>query len=214
VHGGCVGFLAYIHGFSVKGCKMGCPHLNWHCHLRVGYHFSLTGTCMMRRVCLALLGLLGILVTARAIPQGTVQSDIPTEKLVNTLRLLNTEEYEYRHETGRFAAREEMLTFLRTKGLLSQAPTDLSKPPRPRFFSQQEMSTSLQTKEPSPIDLENPKPYELTITTSSDGMHYQITLKRPSDTNDESTWCKTASFSDDSGLIFLGSALDCAAPVR
>lgn len=170
----------------------------------------------MNRICLALLGLLGMLVTARAIPQETVQPDISTEKLVNTLRLLNTEEYEYRHETGRFAAREEMLTFLRTKGLLSQTPTDLARR-KTRFASQQEMSTSLQTKKPlseSPIDLENPKPYELTITTSSDGMHYQITLKRPSDMNDESTWCKTASFSDDSGLIFLGSALDCAAPVR
>jgi hypothetical protein len=169
----------------------------------------------MKRICLALLcGLLGILVTARAIPQETVQSDIATEKLVNTLRLLNTEEYSYRHETGRFAAREEMLTFLRTKGLLSQTPTDLSNPPRPRFFSQQEVSTSLQTKEPSPINLENPRPYELTITTSSDGMHYQITLKRPSDMNDKNTWCRTAAFSDDAGLIFLGSVIDCEAPSR
>jgi hypothetical protein len=188
------------------------PHLNWRSPLGFSYDFSLTGGRTVKRICLALLcGLLGIIVMAEAIPsRATVEAEIPTEKLVNTLRLLNTEEYSYRHETGRFASREEMLTFLRTKGLLSQSPTDLAKP-TPRFVSQQEMSTSLQTKTPlseSPIDLENPKPYELTITTSSDGTHYQITLKRPSDMNDKNTWCRTAAFSDDAGLIFLGSVID------
>jgi transposase len=44
----------------------------------------------------------------------------------------------------------------------------------------------------SPTDLESPKPYELAIGTSPDGMHYQITLKRPSDMNDKATWYKTA----------------------
>ena len=142
----------------------------------------------MKGVTLALLcGLLGILVTGVGIPlQMHGQTEIPTEKLVNALRLLNTLEYSYRHETGQFAAREEMLTFLRTKGILSR----------------------------SPIDLENPKPYELAITTSPDGMHYQITLKRLSDMNDKSTWCKTAAFSDEAGVIFLGSALDCEASSR
>jgi|SRR5580704_7978888 hypothetical protein len=167
----------------------------------------------MKRICLALLcGFLGILVTAVAIPpQVNGQAEIFTEKLVNTLRFLNTEEVSYRHETGRFASREELLTFLRTKGLLSQSPTDFAKPTR-RFITREEMSTSLQTKRPlseSPIDLENPKPYELTITISSDGMHYQITLKRPSDMNDKNRWCRTAAFSDDAGLIFLGSVIDC-----
>jgi len=42
--------------------------------------------------------------------------------------------------------------------------------------------------------------------------HYQITLKRPSDMNDKSTWCKTAAFSDDAGVIFLGAAIDCKTP--
>jgi len=79
------------------------------------------------------------------------------------------------------AHREEMLAFLRKKGILSQ----------------------------SPIDLESPKPYELAITTSPDGAHYQITLQRPSDMNNKTTWCKTAVFSDDRGVIFLGSALGC-----
>ena len=64
------------------------------------------------------------------------------------------------------------------------------------------------------IDLENPKPYELEITTSRDGEHYQITVKRTPDMNDKSTWCKTAAFSDDAGLIYVGAALDCDASAK
>jgi hypothetical protein len=165
----------------------------------------------MKRICLVLLcGSLGILLTTEAIPsQVTGQAEIPTGKLVNTLRLLNTEEYSYRYETGRFASREELLTFLRAKGLLSQ-PVKLAKPSQ-LFASQEETKAPLSE---SPLDLENPKPYELTITTSSDGMHYQITLKRPSDMKDKNTWCKTAAFSDDAGLIFLGSVIDCESSAR
>ena len=139
----------------------------------------------MKRFFLVLLcGLLGILVTGVGIPrQVNGQTEDPTAKLVNVLRLLNTQEYSYRHENGRFASREDMLTFLRKKGILSR----------------------------SPIDLENPKPYELEVTTSTDGMHYQITLQRPSDMNDKSTWCQTAAFSDDGGVIFLGLAIGCEA---
>lgn len=59
------------------------------------------------------------------------------------------------------------------------------------------------------FDLESPKPYELAIGTSPDGMHYQVTLKRPPDRNDMAKWCKTAAFSDDAGVIFLGAANDC-----
>ena len=132
--------------------------------------------------CAALCGLLGILIILVAFPfRVNGQAEISPDKLVNALRLLNTQEYSYRHETGRFATREEMLTFLRKKGILNS----------------------------SPIDLENLKPYELAIATSPDGMHYEITLKRPSEMGDQSTWCKTAAFSDDAGVIFLGVAIDC-----
>jgi len=142
----------------------------------------------MERVSLGLFcGLLGILVTGVAIPpQVNGQTDIPKEKLVAVLRILNTAEYSYRQDAGRFANLEEMLTFFRKKGTLSR----------------------------SPIDLESPKPYELAITTSSDGMHYQIALQRPSDMNDKTTWCKTAAFSDDRGVIFLGSAIGCEASTQ
>jgi len=163
----------------------------------------------MTRIFLLLLCNLAMLLTAVAIPsQVTGQAEISTEKLVNTLRLLNTEEYSYHHETGRFASKEELFTSLRAKGLLGQP---LNAKLSERFALQEK------TKGPagdSPLDLENPKPYELTITTSSDGRHYQVTLKRPSDMNDKKTWCKTAAFSDDAGLIFLGSVIDCEALAR
>jgi hypothetical protein len=142
----------------------------------------------MRRVPLAMFcGLLIILVTGVAIfPQANGQTEIATEKLVVTLRLLNTSEYSYRWEQGRFANWEELQAFLRQSGYNKNAV----------------------------IDLENPKPYELEITTSQDGKHYQITLKRPSDRNDKSTWCKNAVFSDDAGVIFVGAALDCVASAK
>jgi hypothetical protein len=136
----------------------------------------------MKRIILPLFCLLCIALTVKAIPrQSAGQPEMPTEKLVNTIRLLNTEEYLYKQENGRFAALDELLVFVRQNAKLSR----------------------------SSIDPENPKPYELAITTTSDGMHYQITLQRPSDMKDKKTWCKTAAFSDDSGVIFLGQAIDC-----
>jgi hypothetical protein len=142
----------------------------------------------MKRMTLVLFcGLVGMVLAEEAIPhQVNGQPEISTGNLVNALRLLNTSEYSYWNENHRFAARDDLLTFLRQKGILSG----------------------------SPIDLENPKPYELTITTTSDGTHYQITLQRPPDTNDKSTWCRTAAFSDDRGVIFLGQAIGCEGTPR
>jgi hypothetical protein len=131
--------------------------------------------------------LLGVVLLGEAnARQASGQPEITTGKLVNALRLLNTHEYSYKNENSRFADRDQMLSYLRQKELLSR----------------------------SQIDLENPKPYELAITVSSDGMHYQIALQRPSDMNDKSNWCKTAAFSDEKGVIFLGQAIDCEAAPR
>jgi len=142
----------------------------------------------MKRIYLALFcGFLEMILMGAAIPsQANGQADISNANLVNALRLLNTQEYTYQHDKGRFATQQEMLGFLRTKGILSK----------------------------SPIDLENPKPYELTITTSPDGKHYQITLKRSADPNDKNAVCTTAAFSDDSGLIYLGTVIGCESPTR
>jgi hypothetical protein len=140
----------------------------------------------MKRGYLALLCSLLVVTGVAISPLVNGQTEIPTEKLVGVLRTLNTAEVVYQTRTGQFGSREEIVTFLRTQGILSQLP----------------------------IDLENQKPYELAITTSPDGMHYQIALKRTSNMNDKSTWCKTAVFSDDSGVIFLGTGLGCEQPTR
>jgi hypothetical protein len=106
---------------------------------------------------------------------------IPNAKLVTTMRLLNTEQMSYRHENHRFASQDELLAFLSQKTLFGK----------------------------SPLNLENPAPYQLQITTDPSATHYQITIHRPADANDKSTWCHTAAFSDDGGLIYLGQAIDC-----
>jgi len=122
----------------------------------------------------------------KAIPQQASGTEIPTDKLVGVLRTLNTAEFMYRGDNGRFADRDQLLVFLKQKG------------PSSKFL----------------IDIENPGPYELAITTTADGMHYQITFQRPSEMNDKATWCKTAAFSDERGVIFLGQAIDCPAAPR
>ena len=109
------------------------------------------------------------------------EPEIPTAKLVNTMRFLGTSEVTYRSENGRYASRAELLVFFRQKNLLGK----------------------------SPIDLENPEPYQVQITTDLDGTHYQMFIKRAVDSDDKSTWCGTAVFEDDAGAIFLGEAIDC-----
>jgi hypothetical protein len=60
--------------------------------------------------------------------QVSAQPEIPTGKLVNAIRLLNTLEASYDHENGRYADRDQMLAFLRQKGLLGKSPIDLENP--------------------------------------------------------------------------------------
>ncbi len=134
----------------------------------------------------SLLTLLGLVLGVAAAPPLRGQTDVSTAQLVRAMRLLNTGEYSYRGENHRFAPKNELIAFLKKNRQLSR----------------------------SPLNLEDPKPYDLAITTSKDGDHYQITLQRPSDMHEKTTWCKTAAFSDDRGVIFLGLALDCEAAPR
>ncbi len=109
-----------------------------------------------------------------------------TDVLLGAVRTMNTFEVMYSSENGRYASREELLAFLEQKGVL------------------------LKIK----MNLRDPEPYQLTVTTSNDGKHYQIGLKRLADPNEKGTRCKTAVFSDDAGVIFIGSALDCEAAAQ
>ena len=131
-----------------------------------------------------IIALLGVVLGDAVLPRPVNgQTEISKATLVRAMRNLNNQEYSYRAANARFAAKDELLKFLQKHGELSS----------------------------SPIDLQNPKPYELEVTTSTDGMHYQITLERPSDMHDKSTWCKPATFTDERGVIYLGLALDCEA---
>lgn len=139
---------------------------------------------MKRALAIFVCALFGIALGLRSVPrQADERPDVPAEKLVGELRTLNTTEYLYHQELGRFADLESLLAFLRKKGTLSLLP----------------------------VDLEKPSPYEIAITTTLDGMHYQITLKRTFEQSDKRTWCQTAAFSDDRGVIFLGQPIGCDA---
>jgi hypothetical protein len=132
----------------------------------------------------AFLGILMIALATTSLLKAQPAS--PTEQLVNSVRLINTEEVSYRHKNGRFADREQLLAYLRHKNRLGE----------------------------SPINLEDKKQYELLMTLSGDGKHYQIALKPAFDMHDKKSWCTRAAFSDDGGLIFLGSAIDCEGPTE
>jgi hypothetical protein len=72
------------------------------------------------------------------------EPEIPTAKLVNTMRFLNKQHMLYRHEKHHFARQEELLAFLRQKNLLRK----------------------------SAVDLENPTRYQVQITTNPGATHY------------------------------------------
>jgi len=128
---------------------------------------------------------LALCLTGSATPkqENVGEPEVPTAKLASTMRFLGTSEVSYRGENGRFASRAELLVFFRQRNLLSK----------------------------SPLDLENPEPYQVQITTDTDGTHYKISIKRTVDSGDKSTWCHTAVFEDDTGVIYLGQAIGCPA---
>ncbi len=137
----------------------------------------------LARICLGLALLLILAVPAR---NSQLDVRVTQQKLVQTLRFLNTAELEYSIQNKRYASQEELFAWLHESGKLARAPGDLSP--------------------------EGLRPYELTINTIAGGTHYQITLKRPSDMHDKATWCQPAAFSDEQGVIFLGLALGCDGP--
>lgn len=112
--------------------------------------------------------------------------ELTQRQLVDAMRFLNTYEYTYFHDNKRFASDDEFLSWLQRTGKINEAPMSFSA--------------------------EGLKPYELRITATPDGQHYQASMIRISDMNDNSTWCKSATFTDDRGVIFLGLAIGCEVP--
>jgi len=137
----------------------------------------------MKNIAFALLFFALAPVTALAPPQ---EVELTRVQLVSAMRFLNTCEYTYADENKWFVSLDEFLSWLQKTGKINEAPLSFSA--------------------------ESLKPYELRMTATPDGKHYQISLLRASDMHDSSTWCKPAAFTDDRGVIFLGLAIGCEAP--
>ena len=101
------------------------------------------------------------------------------------MRSVNTLQVEFKAANHKFANTDELLAAAKTEKLN-----------RVLVFA----------KELTPSVL---APYTLQVTPSEDGAHYQATIKRATEMHNEATWCKTAVFSDDSGLIYLGQNIGC-----
>lgn len=123
---------------------------------------------------------MGILFTLSSVNAGA--KEISHEKLVNWMREINTRQLNFRLANHRYADGGQLMKFAQTKHF--------------NVITSELNSSAL-------------APYPLLITLSPDGMHYQATIIRPSAMNDKATWCKTAVFSDDSGLICLGRNIGC-----
>jgi hypothetical protein len=133
----------------------------------------------MRKLLVVSCAALGLVFTLAATNSREEDKSEALSKRVVILRMLNTLEYNYQDEHGRFGDRGELLAYFRQTGATEKADR-----------------------------LEHLQPYQLTVTTSLDGAHYQISLTPLLD-NDKEGWCDKALFTDERGLIFLGAGLDC-----
>ncbi len=122
-----------------------------------------------------------LLIALVAVSAG--EKEVSTDKLVNWMREINTRQAEFQMANKKYADAAQL-----------------------RAFAQERQHPVL-TTELAPSAL---APYTLEINVSADGAHYLATIKRPSDMKDKSTWCKTAVFSDDSGLIYVGKNIGCS----
>jgi|SRR5579871_3062207 hypothetical protein len=117
---------------------------------------------------------------------GAEQDDVKPEKLVGWMRTINTVEADYRSSHRRFANAEELFAYSQSAKQISSA----------RALKERLNPAAIQ-------------PFVLRVVTDARGEHYSATVKFPSDIHDQSSWCKTEVFSDDSGLISLGQNIEC-----
>jgi hypothetical protein len=126
-----------------------------------------------------------VLVLVFASGMGAQEKEISPEKLVNLMRSVNTLQAEFKDAYHKFATTDELLAAAKTQKLNRVLVFATELTPSVMF------------------------PYTLQVTPSEDGAHYQATIKRPTEMHNKATWCKTAVFSDDSGLIYLGQNIGC-----
>jgi len=115
------------------------------------------------------------------------QQDKLKPELVVWMRTVNTLEVEYKMARGHYGDEAELTDYAKTAKQTESAVA----------FTQQFSQSATQ-------------PYALHVVTSRDGSHYLASIKMPSATHDESTWCKTEVFSGDDGLISLGQNIQCS----
>jgi hypothetical protein len=135
----------------------------------------------MRKLFLFSGALLGLIFA----PVGNTQEQDKTEQVskhLGMLRTLNTLEVGYRKQYGHFGDREQILTYLRASGAIP-----------------------IQGIEP----FEHLQSFQLSVTVSSDGVHYQASLTPLLDDANKAGWCDKAGFIDDRAVIFLGTSLGC-----
>lgn len=128
---------------------------------------------------------LGCLLLVTPVLRGQ-QEEMKPEKLVGFMRTINTVEANYRLSHHRFADADELLAYAKS----ARQPSNVVA------FERQ-------------LNLAAIQPYVLRVVTDARGDHYSATIKFPSDMHNESSWCKTEVFSDDSGMISLGQNIDC-----
>jgi hypothetical protein len=126
---------------------------------------------------------LGLVFTLAATNTREEDKSEALSKRVVILRMLNTLEYNYQDEHGRFGDREQLLAYFRQTGATEKADR-----------------------------LDHLQSFQLSVTTSMDGVHYQISLTPLLDNGNKEAWCEKSLFTDERGAIFLGAGFDCDVP--
>jgi hypothetical protein len=134
----------------------------------------------MRKLFSLSCAVLGLIFTLAATNTREEDKSEAVSKRLVMLRALNTLEYNYQEQYGRFGDREQLLAYFRQSGATEGADR-----------------------------LEHLQSFQLAVITSSDGAHYQISLTPLLDEANRGGWCDKAGFTDERGLIFLGVGLDC-----
>ena len=125
----------------------------------------------------------GIVFALRAQTPASTNHELRA-KAVNAVRVINTAEYNYRHEKGRFGSWQELYA--------SGAVTTVEKS-RPQF-------TGLSLSEAPEVI----PGYRLDVVVAADGSTYSVALHRT-----ENQDCGFSVFSDQRGIIYQGKAIDC-----
>jgi hypothetical protein len=134
----------------------------------------------MRKLFALSCAVLGLVFTLAATNAPQENKSEALSKRVVILRMLNTLEYNYQDEHGRFGDREELLAYFRQTGATEKADR-----------------------------LDHLQSFQLSATTSLDGAHYQISLTPLLDNGNKEAWCEKSLFTDERGVIFLGAGFDC-----